>query len=352
MVEKNSMNVWYLPIDSIAGAASQLPLGNLFKKGGAIQSGAAWTLDSGDGPDDLWAVVTTEGELAIYQGTDPSSASAWAIVGVYFVGRPLGRRCFAKFGGDVVILTENGVFPLSKILTTGGVNYAEAFSHKIQPTITGAVVAGGITTAGWEACVYPSFDALVVNIMPPSSQTVQNQYVMNTITGKWSSFSGWSARCFHVFNGQLYYGAAGGLVIKAWDAAGLLVSDNGTDITTTCHTAYNAFGSIASLKHVDLFRALLAYSGSVDVRWGISADFVTPALSSFVPRGASTIGSPWDTSSWDTSAWSPDTQRYKIWRASAHPPGYMLSLWLQTIGNNGSLSWAGTDYMLGRGGLL
>lgn len=351
-IEKNTMNAYFLGLDSIAGAASKLPLGNLFHKGGSLMAGVSWTLDGGDGPDDYWCVITSEGEIAVYRGTDPTSASAWGIVGVYFVGRPLGRRCFIKIGGDVGVLTENGLFPLSKILTSSGINFSTAYSNIIQPSWTGAVAAGGITVAGWEAVVYPAWDACIVNIVAPGTQLVPQQYVMNTVTGRWSSFSGWVPRCFWVFAGQLYFGTAGGKVLKAWDAAGALVNDNGTDLTTTVHTAYNYFGSLARIKKMSLFRMLLAYSGSIDTRWGVSSDFATPILSSFVPRGNSTQGTPWDTSPWDTSSWSPDSFRYKIWRSSAHPPGYALSLWLQTIGNNGSLTWAGTDYLLDGGDYL
>jgi hypothetical protein len=351
-IEKNSMNAWFLPLDSIQGPVSQFPLGNLFHRGGSLTSGVAWTLDGGEGPDDYCCFITSEGEMAVYKGTDPTSASAWGLVGVYYVGRPLGRKCFVKLGGDVGVLTENGCFPLSKILQTGGINYASAYSNVIQPSWTGAAAAGGVTTEGWDACIYPAWDACIINIMPPASQPVAQQFVMNTVTGKWCSFSGWTPRCFWVFQGQLYFGTAAGIVVKAWDAAQLLVNDNAADIVTTVHTAYSYFGTRSRLKKLSLFRMLLAYSGSVDTQWGVSSDFNSPSLSSLVPRTASTIGSPWDTSPWDTSSWSPDSFRYKIWRSSAHVPGYALSLWLQTAGNNGTLSWAGTDYLLDGGDFL
>jgi hypothetical protein len=43
------MDLWYLPIDSIAGAAHKFPVGALFKKGGHLVAIGAWTLDSGNG---------------------------------------------------------------------------------------------------------------------------------------------------------------------------------------------------------------------------------------------------------------------------------------------------------------
>ena len=354
-IENTSMNAYYLSIDSIQGPLGKLPLGNLFHRGGFLMSGVSWTLDGGDGPDDYWCVVTSEGEIAVYSGTDPTSASAWGLVGVYFVGRPLGRRCFVKIGGDVGVLTENGLFPLSKILTSGAVNFATAYSNIIQPTWTnGIAIRGLVNVLGYEACVYPAWDACLVNFVGTGTYGAFQQLVMNTVTGKWCNFLGWQPRCFWVFQGDLYFGMAGGKVLKAWDSEQTLLNDNGTDITTTVHTAYNYFGSVSRLKKLALFRMLLSYSGAIDTRWGISSDFADAVMSSFVPRNASTTaaGSAWDTSIWNVSPWSQDMQRYKIWRSSAHVPGYALSLWLQTIGNSGTLSWAGSDFLLDGGDYL
>lgn len=345
-IEKNSMNVWYLPIDSIQGLMAVLPYGNLLYHGGSLTAMASWTLDSGSGSDDLFAVVSSEGDLAIYQGIDPSSASSWALVGVWQVGKPLGRRCFQKLAGDVTLLTENGVFPLSRLLKSGNINYATALSNKIQPTFTAATQAVGINTAGWESCVVPQWDALITNV--PASPPVQ--YVMNTVTGKWCSFSGWSANCFQVYQGTLYYGLADGIVNKAWD--GVLASDSGFDITAVVRTAYNYFGAKTQLKQVTLFRPLLNYNGGVAQSWAISPDYANVTLSSSIPRNSSQVGSLWNTILWNTHFWSSVGATFKLWRAASHVPGYALALWLQIATNNATVSWSGTDYILKQGGQM
>ncbi|MGB7243551.1 MAG: hypothetical protein WBC93_15885, partial [Sulfitobacter sp.] len=51
-VRKGTMEAWYLPVDSIGGAASTFSLAGVFKKGGALLFGATWSLDSGDGPNE------------------------------------------------------------------------------------------------------------------------------------------------------------------------------------------------------------------------------------------------------------------------------------------------------------
>jgi hypothetical protein len=346
-IEKDSMNVWFLPLDSIAGAAGKLPQGNLFKKGGKLVSGTAWTLDAGDGPDDLMAIISSEGQLAVYQGIDPTSASSWALVGIWDVGRPLGARCFFKLGGDVCVMVESGVYPLSKLLQSGTLNYKTALTNPIQPTVAAAVQSNAgnpTTTQGWCGVVYAAFDALVINV--PAQST---QWVMNTVTGALCSFSGWAATDFLVRSDALYFGTTGGIIYKAWE--GNIVSDGGADITTTVHCAYSEFGS-QELKHVDLFRPLLAYDGPVQLSYGISVDYTDTILTNLIPRSGTNPGTPWDTSPWDTSDWSPAIIRQKLWRTSFHYPGFALALWLQTASNGGKLYWSGTDFILGGGGQM
>jgi len=82
MVEGGTTSVWYLPVKSIGGAAVEIPLGSLFSKGGSVLFGATWSLDSGSGLDDVCVFVTTTGQVAVYEGTDPASASTWSLVGV------------------------------------------------------------------------------------------------------------------------------------------------------------------------------------------------------------------------------------------------------------------------------
>lgn len=349
-IEKNTMNLWYLPIDSIQGLAAVLPFGNFLKKGGSLQSAANWTLDAGEGVDDLLAVVSTEGQLAVYKGTDPASASSWALVGVYDVGRPLGRRCFAQFGGDLVILTENGAFPLSRLITSGNINFVSALSAKIQNTWATTVATVGITTVGWDVVVYPQFDAMIVNI-PVAGPTPAAQFAMNTVTGAWSSFSSWALTSFIVYQGQFYFTTTTGRLVRAWDYAGALTNDNGVDIVTTAHPAYNNFG-LAEEKRIELFRWLMSFNGSVQFSWGVSSDFNAVPLSSTVSRGLGYSGSLWDTIFWDTHLWASVVTAKKFWRNVAHVPGKALALWLQTATKDSNLAWAGTEFILHKGSAM
>jgi ferredoxin len=113
-VEKNTLSAWYLPVNSIAGTVAEFPLDGVFKLGGALLFGGTWSLDSGDGLDDVMLFITTEGEVAVYQGTDPGSD--FQLSGVYRIGKPLNKHGWFRAGGDLCILTRDGIVPVSEAL--------------------------------------------------------------------------------------------------------------------------------------------------------------------------------------------------------------------------------------------
>lgn len=49
-----------------------------------------WTLDSGEGLDDYLVVTTSEGQVGVFRGTDPTSVATWGLVGVWNLGEPIG----------------------------------------------------------------------------------------------------------------------------------------------------------------------------------------------------------------------------------------------------------------------
>ncbi len=87
-MQEDSLRVWFLEPFAIQGTANLLDLGPIFDKGGAILCQSTWTLDGGSGADDLAVWVTTQGQVAVYQGLDPSDANNWALVGIPCVGVP------------------------------------------------------------------------------------------------------------------------------------------------------------------------------------------------------------------------------------------------------------------------
>ncbi len=344
-VEKNSARVWYLPTLSIGGAAAQLDFGSLFSRGGYLMAMGDWSLDAGYGMDDYAVFVSSNGQVAVYKGTDPASAATWALIGIYEVGSPIGRRCLMKYAGDLTIICQDGLAPLSKALMSSRVNSQEMLTDKIQHAISEYVSTYG-ANFGWEVALYPKENMLLLNI--PISATVSQQVAMNTISGAWSKFTGWNAACMELHGDNLYYGTVGG-VCKAWDTQ----ADAGTNINFNGQQSFNYFGRSGQLKKVNMVRPILSSDGFPSILFGVNADFDTsdpvgvPSFSSFAPLPAI-----WDASTWDgAGVWGGAMTIKRDWQ-TAFAIGYCLSGHMKGYANNVRLRWASTDFLVDQGGVL
>src|SRR5699024_7971571 len=113
MAQANSLSFGYMPPLQIGGEAKEFNLSSICTRGGSITGVYTWTLDAGSGSDDHLVVLTSEGEVAVYAGVDPDVVDSFSLIGVFYLGRPVGNRPAAKFGGDLLILCEQGIYPLS-----------------------------------------------------------------------------------------------------------------------------------------------------------------------------------------------------------------------------------------------
>jgi hypothetical protein len=211
-VEKNTLSAWYLPVNSIAGAATEFPLDGIFRLGGALLFGGTWSQDSGDGLDDYAVFVTTEGEIAVYQGTDPSTAADWSLVGVYVIGKPLNKNAWFRGGGDFVILTEDGIVPVSEALMKDrAALQAEAITAPIED-LWQAAIANRASAFNFSVSLWSTQTTLFIGTPDLGGGT--RVLVANTRTGAWASVTGWDIQCSVIFNDGLYFGTESGFVVR------------------------------------------------------------------------------------------------------------------------------------------
>lgn len=341
MCQKDTLVLWYMDVDAVQGAAHAFDLSSIFMKGGSLQAIWNWTIDGGSGADDYCVILSTEGEVVVYKGTDISNAASWAIVGLYTIPRPIGRRSMFKFGGDVIIISESGLVKLSAVLQAASVDRQVNVSDKIIGLLNSAATLYK-ANLGWQLVTLPSESLLILNV-PTVENDTSIQYAMNTLTGAWSSFSGMNANCFLELGGRLFYGMKG-KVVQA------LVGNNdfGANITAKAKTSFNAFGSVGLGKKVSLVRVNYRTSKNVSIGLAITINYDN---TSYVTAATSTpqTQSLWDNSLWDTARWADSDYIVARWRSVAHKPGYVLSLVLQVSDKDYMFSWNNTDYLLGTG---
>jgi hypothetical protein len=344
-VEKETMDLWYLPVDSIAGAATLFPVGSLFKKGGYVVAIGTWTVDGGAGVDDIFVIVTSNGEIAAYQGTDPASSATWALIGVYNVADPIGTKCLLPYGGDLLYLNANGILPLSKLLQSTTVDRSSGISYKIDGAFLAATEDYG-TNIGWQMLTHKSANLLIVNV-PVATDGVAYQFVMNTITKSWCRFTGWNANAWADFDGNIYF-SDGLIIYKAWSG----VDDAGVPIVCTILQAYSPLGARYQ-KNVTLVKPNFGSVGSANISLALDSDFQTFDGESIFTYAPTSEGAIWGVDLWDTAIWDSDASVFQnAWTTVPGNLGYLHSFRLQITTSSGNFIWTSTDFAYRGAGIL
>lgn len=341
-IEKNATKLWYLPVDSIGGAASQLDIGPLLRRGGYAMAMGSWTIDAGEGIDDYFVIVSSEGEIVVYKGSDPSSAETWSLVGVYEGGYPIGRRCIRKWQGDVLLISKEGLSPLSKSLMSARLDNRTLLTNKIDQAISQAVAVQS-SLFGWQVVVYPAYDMLLLNV--PLSSSRFEQYVMNTSTGAWCKFTGWNGACWALFRDELYYGGTNE-VVKAFVGT----SDKGSSIVGNALPAFNYFKNRTQIKRWVEVRPIISSDNDFGVLMGLNVDF-DASTPSGVPSYSTVSSSQWDSVVWDESSWGGAPAIRKDWQ-TVGGIGHNAAVHLIVSSNAAAVKWIATDYVWEAGGII
>ena len=320
-VPKNSTNVVYMQtVGGISGSASVFPLGQLLKKGGYIVAIGTWTVDTRQNVDDYIAFISSRGEVIVYQGVDPTTATTFALTGIYQIGAPIGRKCFLRISGDMQIITIDGVVGMSEMLSTDrGAANRVSLTSIIMNDIANATRAYK-NNYGWQIIEYAYGTLALINV-PVQENNQSIQYVMNTITGAWSRFVGLdpdgnvnytygiNANCWEVdaFD-NIYFGSNDGTVYQ-WNIG---ASDYTRPITCLVKTAYNNFGNGAQLKRYTMLQPLMTTTGNPIPSVGINVDFKDIDILS-TPQAFGVNIPNWDEVEWDQFSWPGPPTTVDAW---------------------------------------
>jgi hypothetical protein len=347
-LEQGTLRVWNPAAGAVGGACTLLDLSSIFSKGGRLVAGGGWSYQFGVTADDYAVYVSDQGQVAIYQGSDPTNASDWSLVGVYDFGPPLGPKGLLKFGGDLAVLTSDGVIPLSQGLKLDRSRQNEvALTAKIVNAFS-AAVKNYAANHGWQGILYPgqtqsadvsasggSLAIFNVPVSPPpwnaqttypastgaqpmlvlgSDETVYAsavgsnlghnpvgdggvhwtaagasggtniQFVQNVMTGAWCRFVNLDAFCWELANGAIYFGST--LGVFQWDVGS---DDSGTPITGDVKSAFTNFGDGSRQKRFTMIRPLLYTTSAVRPTLEIDVDYQESeptAAPTISPQGA------------------------------------------------------------------
>jgi len=343
--QKDTLACWYLDVDAISGPASPLYFGGIARNAGYLQGMGTWTLDAGQGADDYAVFVTSMGEVIVYNGTDPDNADTWQLKGVWQLGQTFSRRCFFKWAGDLLLLTQDGLVPLASALQSSRLDPRINLTDKIYFAVSQAATRY-YANFGWQINYFASENMLILNI-PIDDGT--EQYVMHTITKSWGRFTNIEAHCWEVSGDADIHFGGNGIIGDFYQSN----SDDGNNINAAAQQAYSYFESPGQLKRFTMVRPTLQSSGGIpNVYAGLSTDFDTEinlGQVSFNP--AAMNDGVWDASTWDNANWSGGLITTKVWQGVTGI-GFTGSINLNVAARNIELHWASTDYIMERGGVI
>ena len=219
------------------------------------------SFDTGDGLDDFAAFIMDSGEVLLYQGSNPGSASDWSLMQRYNIPRPIDVRGVTRFGGDAILITETDFLPL--------LAYATAKPENRTLSKLSGVVKASVdsfeTNTGWEAHLYNKGKWLFMNV--PVGGSSYEQYVFNTVTRAATRFTGFNGSTWGIVNDRLFM-FKDAILYRADDG------QNDDDANINLH-AKQAFTFLQSPnnKAFSRFDALIESRGTVNLSYTTAVDF-------------------------------------------------------------------------------
>lgn len=318
-IQNNTSDAWYLTVNAIAGAAANFDFGPLFVHGGDLRAMATWTLDAGNGVDDKLVIYADGGDILIYEGTDPTTAATFRIVGKWYGGKPpSGRRFMSKYGGDLAFISELGVDYMSRIFQGRGVVDPEVEKQDPARRFNETIGRDVRATRGlnfWSYIWLASEEAAIITTPHTAAQTGY-QYCFTPLPQGWSRHIGMGMSCAEEHDGALYFGTNDGTVLKAFEGATDDELSDGTVGRTVIGQVQTAFiapaQDRASLKRPQLVQPIFISSAPPMVTVQVLTEWTIQTIAS-APPFVDLADPIWDTSLWDQAFWSAETQTYMVW---------------------------------------
>lgn len=344
-VVADSTVAYYLDVNSIGGTVFQYPLGALMNGGGWLEAITSWTVDGGAAADDYSVFISSEGQIIVYEGSDPSSSTDWRLVGAYDMAPPVTRKCVTKYGGDVLYMSSLGLFPLAKALQSEALTNDIAITDPINPSFSSASTLYG-TNLGWEIWIMPELKLLLVNI-PVIEGDTSHQYVMDMTSKAWCRFEGWNALCFGERNKAYYFGHKTGVARIFNDK-----SDFGSEIVFQASGNYSYWKNFAAKKTPKLVRPHIKVSGLLTLYITFDSDLRTNSDDSELTLG-SDDAALWDVAEWDVADWDLSENIDIFWTTAPALEGFTQALRLYGSAKDVTMAFTACDvkYELGQGGL-
>lgn len=312
LVEEGKSSAWYLPISSGQGAAEEFFFGGKFPHGGRVYAMYNWSIDGGKGIDDLLVVVSSSGDVLVYEGSDPTGTD-WSVRGTYYIGDlPTGRRVGSEYSGDLYLLSSFGLISMSDLIR--GVDTQNPSETSLSFRVARPLreqIRNKKTEYGWEPIFLPAIGQLLITI-PQVDSEAWIQYNLTLATEGWGFWRDVPMSCVGDWTGIVFFGTRDGRVC-AMDVTrdNILLTPppepqlNGNPIDFSLLSSYQNMGSPGIFKRVQMVRP--DFYGNSAPAYTIKVlydyDFNEPDAVIQGDGDAAALDE-WDGALWDLAVWS------------------------------------------------
>jgi hypothetical protein len=340
--DSDNLAIYYLPLQQKSGELAALPLNAIFRRGGTIRAVYSWTLDGGDGMDDKLVIFSSNGECAIYGGTDPDSD--YALQGVYRFDSPMSKDAVVQYGGELYVLISTGLVSMSTLMRA----QVEQLGQTDRDVYSNFMDASRRFRAqpGWQAFIDPSSSRIICN-MPAGGVNHYQQMVRFMPNSFWTSWSAIPARSWGWLNNTLYIGDDKG---NFYASGRTYLDDDGAPIKVDVQLTWSNFGT-PGIKHFKMVKPYIITDGSPKPAIDMQVDYETNPPQNAPELTFSNAGADWDTADWDTSDWAPPSTMIAKWSGVGRL-GTVGAFRLQAQIIGCEFSFAGADILYETGSVM
>lgn len=302
---RNGTKAFYSAPAAISGDFVGFTFGAKMPHGGDLRGLYTWSLDGGDGIDDYMVAIGRGGDLMLYRGYDPASATTWEAVGTWFIGEvPNSRKLVSDYGSEMYVLSVFGITNLRDLLQGADVSAARGSPSAKVNRFLRADIEMNKSDYGWAIEINPA-DGFLQVVTPKPAVGNYYQYNQNLNTGAWGFWEGVPAVSARTWNGDYFIGGPDGVMYLydgTYDNA-TIAGSAGDPVYFRTLTSFGPLESHATFTQVGFLRVLGILSKSVAINVRPVYDYNVDAALTVPGPVADTGTSLWDVAKWDENLW-------------------------------------------------
>lgn len=264
-----ALEFYYGDVGAVMGPLTRFPLDRLGNITGNILACISITLDAGENVNDALAIYTTTGQIVVYEGLNPGDSTDWNLSTRIQVAPPLSRFSFTRVGGDVWVLTAQGLISLRDTLSQGSLALVNTIGRPIVDDITALVARPPIFDVPsaqfipneWSLHTAADGSRVIVNFY---SRDLTKQFVWMVESKAWQT-SNYPARHWHNLVLATEFTTAEGRLGQAIDA------ESGEEIiTASWHTGWFTFRGDVTVAYM---RPVIIANGPLTITVTVLRDY-------------------------------------------------------------------------------